>query len=123
MIKPHNPKLVNFRFVVTLAWYVDFGVTTFLISNYKFHLGDEKYHNFVYHKTFYYWIIIVQIFAIISNFFVIVQLEHDEVTLPYDIAKLYLKGNFVADLFSAFPYHVYKPNLVFIRLIQSAKWY
>ena len=53
----------------------------------------------------------------------IVQQEHDEVTLPLEIAKIYLKGNLIGDLVSLFPFHIYYPDYVFIRLIQCSKWY
>lgn len=107
MIKPDNPRLVNFRFIVTMAWYFDFGMTTFLISNYWYMRGDKQYENFIYHKEWFYYIIIVQVLAILSNFIVIVHQDHDQITLPLEIAKVYIKGNFVVDLISVFPYHLY----------------
>ena len=50
MIDPKNTRLINFRFVVTIAWYMDFGMTSLIISNYWFQMGDEKYDEFIHHR-------------------------------------------------------------------------
>ena len=123
MIKPDNERLVNFRFVVAVAWYLDFMISLFLTGNYWFLRGDEIYEDFIHHQEWFYYIILVQIIAIFSNFFVIVNKEHDQVTEPLEIAKIYITGNLIVDLISVFPYHIYNPDLIFVRLIQASKWY
>ena len=51
MIDPKkNKKLRSFRFIVTMAWYMDFGMTSLIISNYWFQMGDLNYDEFIYHK-------------------------------------------------------------------------
>ena len=41
MICPDNSRLINFRFVVALAWYLDFGISLLLTANYWYLRGDQ----------------------------------------------------------------------------------
>ena len=59
MIRPDNPRLINFRILVTFAWILDYGLTTFLMSNYWFQRGDADYSNFLYHKELFYYVMII----------------------------------------------------------------
>lgn len=64
--------------VVYIAWYADFFLTSLLLANWWFINGDTKYDNFLNHMQVYYYIIIIQLFDMISNFFIIKKVEHEE---------------------------------------------
>lgn len=42
MIDPSNRKLKNFHLIVAFALYMDFFITGFIISNYKFLVDDPS---------------------------------------------------------------------------------
>ena len=42
MIEPNSRKLKNFHLVVACALYMDFFLTGFILSNYKFLIGDPE---------------------------------------------------------------------------------
>jgi hypothetical protein len=119
IMNPQNSKLIKFHFIVLVAWYLDFIITCLHLSNHRdVNANPDKSADFVYHKEFYVFIIIIQCINVITNFFVVVQLENSEVTLPLDIAVLYFKTSFVVDIIAIIPWHRYRGIWVCFRLIR-----
>jgi len=44
---------------MTFTLYTDFFLTSLLIGNYKFAIGEEEDTNYANHQTTYYWIIMI----------------------------------------------------------------
>ena len=68
-------------------------------------------------------IILTQIFDVIKNFFVIVKLENSELRLPYEIAHLYLRTNFIVDVIALLPFNdLLGKKYIVIRLLKVKHW-
>ena len=50
MIEANNARLKKFHLIVSLSLYVDFFLTSFVMGNYKFIVGDYN-SEFMYHET------------------------------------------------------------------------
>jgi len=66
----------------------------------------------------YYYIIIIQLFDMISNFFIIKKVEHEELKTLKQIAMYYIKGAFLTDLISIMPYGEFNKNLLPLRFLK-----
>ena len=74
----NNRKLINFRMMVYIAWYIDFFLTSLLLANWWWINDDIKYTNFLNHRQVYVYIILIQGFDMILNFIIIKKVEHEE---------------------------------------------
>jgi len=124
-----NRKLQIFHLIVACCFYVDFFITGFIMSNYEFLTdhgkkdtfldlsvflnsqdfeytsairGNTKINDFMDHENIYSFIICIQFLDIFINFFIMKTQEG--ITDPYVVGLNYMKGNFLPDLISIFPY-------------------
>lgn len=122
MIEPNSRKLKNFHLVVACALYMDFFLTGFILSNYKFLIGDPELHNFLNHETLYTFITIVQVTDIVLTFFKIQIVDVKEIREPITVALNYLKGSFFLDVIAVVPYSIYSPQYIFLRYLKLLKF-
>ena len=122
MIDPSNRKLKNFHLIVTCALYMDFFITGFIISNYKFLIGDTDQHNFMSHEGWYTLIIIIQSADIIMTFFKTQTVDVKEIREPHIVAWSYIKGSFFLDVIAVIPYSIYNPQYIFLRYLKLLKF-
>ena len=122
MIEPNSRKLKNFHLVVACALYMDFFLTGFILSNYKFLVGDPDTREFLNHDTLYTFITIVQVTDIVLNFFKIQIVDVKEIREPITVAVNYLRGSFFLDVIAVVPYSIYNPNYIFLRYLKLVKF-
>ena len=70
------------------------------------------------YQDVYKYVILIQVFDIITNFFTIQVTETKMIDEPYQIAMHYLKSTFIVDVIAVFPYYSINPKLVFIRYLK-----
>ena len=122
MIEPNSRKLKNFHLVVACALYMDFFLTGFILSNYKFLIGDPEEIEFLNHETLYTLITIVQVTDILLTFFKIQIVDVKEIREPLTVALNYLRGSFVLDVIAVVPYSIYNPKYIFLRYLKLLKF-
>lgn len=108
--------------MVACALYMDFFLTGFILSNYKFLIGDPDMHNFLNHETLYTFITIVQVTDIVLTFFKIQIVDVKEIREPITVALNYLKGSFILDVIAVVPYSIYDPQYIFLRYLKLLKF-
>jgi len=70
MIETKNRKLRNFHILLAICFYLDFFITGFIIGNHPhLHEPTPESNEFLYHKSIYLVIILVQVADILLNFF------------------------------------------------------
>ena len=122
MIEPKNKKLSNFHLLVAICFYLDFFMTGFIIGNYEFLHGTYPDENFLNHKQFYFFVIVVQAIDILLNFFKIQTIDVKEIWEPSVVAKNYLKESFITDCIALMPYNTIYPKLIILRYLKLGKF-
>ena len=133
-----NRNLHKFHLIVACCFYVDYFITGLIISNYEFLSdhdkndtfldlsvflndhdtslvrGKTKINDFMDHENIYSFIICIQFLDILINFLIMKEGQTD----PFVVGLNYMKGNFLPDLISIFPYSTSAPKLIFLRYIK-----
>ena len=120
MIDPDNKKLRTFHLLLALTFYVDIIMTSLMIGNYDFQIGNDK--EYLNHQSVYYCIIMIQSIDIALNFIKIQVVDINKVDEPGEVAAQYLKGPFTSDVIAVFPYNIFYPNYIFLRLIRARRY-
>lgn len=107
--------------VVALALYVDFFMTCFLMGNYDF-MTTEKKPNFLNHIEIFGWVILIQVFDIVLNFFKILVIDVEHIIEPKDVGSYYLRGYFIIDVVSMLPYNIFAKKWVMVRLAKLIRF-
>ena len=101
---------------------MDFFITGFIISNYKFLVGDPAQKDFMNHENWYTLIIIIQSADIILTFFKTQTVDVKEIREPHIVAWNYVKRSFFYDLIAVVPYSIYNPQYIFLRYLKLLKF-
>ena len=105
---------------MSLVLYMDFFITTFILGNYKFQIGENPH--FLKHEQVYLFIIGIQVLDIVLNFFKIQIVDVRTVRDPVELAKYYITGQFISDVIACLPWSVIKPQLIFLRYLKFRKF-
>ena len=122
MIEPQNRKLKFFHILLALTMYVDMFMTSLLIGNYRYQIGEQE--EFLNHFEVYSYIVVIQATDILLNFFKIQIIEVTQEKDPGNIAIYYLKSHFITDVISVIPYNVlgsYR-NYIFLRFLKLRRF-
>lgn len=123
MIEPQNRKLKIFHLILSVTMYVDICMTSLLIGNYRFQIGEQD--EYLNHYSVYTYIIIIQVTDIFLNFFKIQIIEVSQEKDPAIIAQNYARGHLLTDLVSAFPYNIFKGHnrqYLFLRFLKLRRF-
>lgn len=64
----------------------------------------------------------IQSIDIFLNFVKIQVVDITKIDEPGEVAIKYLKGSFATDLIAVFPYNLFYPNYIFLRLIRARRY-
>ena len=120
MIEPESRRLKNFDILCSLVLFVDIFMTSFLFGNYQFFFGEVD--EFLNHVVVFTIIVLIQSSHIILNFFRVQIIEIEKVRDPVITWELYLKGHFVTDVVSTFPWSVINRKLILLRLLKLRRF-
>ena len=120
MIEPESRRLKNFDILCSLVLFVDIFMTSFLFGNYQFFFGEVD--EFLNHAVVFTIIVLIQSSHIILNFFRVQITEIEKVRDPVITWELYLKGHFITDVVSTFPWSVINRKLILLRLLKLRRF-
>ena len=120
MVHPDQKHVRTFNLVLAFVTYSDFFVTSLMIGNYQFQIGQSP--DYLNNVQFYFIIIIVQVAEIIINFFKLKIIDTKVIDNFWSSAYYYIKDNFVTDVISVLPYHIIAPHLLMLRFIKVRRY-